>query len=93
MMSFGVANQTYPEHVVKLTSLKRLFEAEGLSLVYCRRFIDVHEDSRLEGETDEISLLDSKMDVYDEDGHLKMSEAEQDAAGLYVAAMFVKKGE
>jgi len=67
----------------------RLAEDYNLEMVYKRTFHEIYEDEK---DDDVFGRLMDRMNVKDEDGDRGIKGEEWDAAGLYLAFAFEKRG-
>ena len=86
-MIFRVDDKFFPENLVHMSTLKRIFEVENMSLVWQRSFPEIYEECKTD--LHERNLM-TTMGVT-EKGVLLMSKPELETAHLYEAAMFVKQ--
>ena len=86
-MIFRVDDKFFPENLVHMSTLKKIFEVENIRLVWRRSFPEIFEECKTD--LHERNLM-TTMGVM-EKGVLLMSNPELETAHLYEAAMFIKQ--
>jgi len=78
-----------PEYIVPFEVFRGLAEDANLEMVYRRSFHEMYDDEK---DDDVYGRLLDRMGVQDDEGNRGIKGEEWDAAGLYLAFAFEKRG-